>query len=116
MKSSLITPTTVCDSPLSRIARPITAGSPPNRRCQSGWLRITRSVLPSRISSGVKARPNAGTSPSTRKKSSVTRKPVTLSGSLIPVMLTSHHANPATDSSVSLCRFQSTRFAGAIWL
>ena len=54
------------------IVRPTMAGSPPNWRCQNRWLKSATARAPLRHSSGVKSRPNGGSTPSIGKKFSAT--------------------------------------------
>jgi hypothetical protein len=70
-----MTPTMVKGSPLKVTLRPATAGSPPNRRCQSSWeMMATRSVV-SFSSSTVNVRPSAGCTPRVWKKLKLTAAP-----------------------------------------
>ena len=72
-----MTPTIVEGSPLTLIVFPVTAGSEPNRFCQSLLLMIATEGLPGSSSVAGKARPRAGLTPNTRKKLAETLAPST---------------------------------------
>jgi hypothetical protein len=67
-----MTPTTVWVASSSRSVLPSTPGSPPKRRIQAPWLRITARPLAGRSSSSVKIRPTSGATPSSRKRTGET--------------------------------------------
>ena len=62
----------VAGLPLIRIALPTMSAAPPKSRCQSPWPMSATFSAPGVLSAGVKSRPFAGLTPSTRKNVSVT--------------------------------------------
>ena len=111
-----MTPTTVYGSPFNVTGRPRTFGSPPKRRCQSRWLRMTSCSRPGSVSSGRNRRPRAGCTPSIGSTSSVRRTAWMLSGSSVPVRFGVQLSAAPMLSNTVFCRRQSTKFAGATGL
>ncbi len=62
------TPTTSRAAALRLIERPITPGSPANRRCQAAWPSITTFGASVAASAAVSGRPSAGATPRVSKK------------------------------------------------
>ncbi len=62
-----ITPTTRSSLPFTRMLRPMTAGSPPSRRCQNNSPMTAAGSASGRSSSGVSTRPSAGAMPNSGK-------------------------------------------------
>ena len=79
------------------------AGSPPKRPCHMPWLRIVTGGAPGRSSSAWNTRPSAGATPSTSKKSCVTRRPSIFSGAPLPLSVALCPVTAAIDSNTSLC-------------
>jgi hypothetical protein len=109
-KSRGATPITVNGLPLRVTSRPTMRGSPPKRRCQSPWLNTTTSSSPPTFSSsGRKARPSCGRTPSVGKKFAVTRSAVSCSGSPSPVRLKTALCRAAICAKEVAPAFQSTK-------
>ena len=111
-----MTPTTVYGSPFNVTGRPRIFGSPPKRRCQSRWLRMTSCSRPGSVSSGRNRRPRVGCTPSIGSTSSVRRTAWMLSGSSVPVRFGVQLSAAPMLSNTVFCRRQSTKFAGATGL
>src|SRR5262249_43645771 len=104
---------TVCDSPSSRIARPIAPGSPPRRLLQNDSLTMT-TLACSRASSGTNVRPAIGAIPSRSKNPVVTACAGMRSAApLVPVRVRPPSpAIAAIHANDPFCSDQSRKFNG----
>ncbi len=102
-------PMTVNGRSLSERVRPITSGSPPKRDCQQPHVSTARGAASTPLSPGSNSRPAAASTPSMRKKLSVTLRARTRSGVLPAVSVTLPPLYPATSSNRSSREDQSTK-------
>lgn len=92
-----MTPITNVGRLLSRIVRPTTPESAPNRRRHSAWPMMATVAVSDFASSGTKVRPRSGRVPSTVKKSVETRPRPSRSGSPYPVSVVPQLSYAAID-------------------